>query len=253
MDTRKIVIATSFFSAVLVLSAVVPLGYFGFQLLTEKLEAGQSQVQSVIIELKTEALEEIQAAAKQVADGGADNGAESGSQSDTAVMATLEELKTSVNALRTDQRRLAEDLKRSSGTAMPVASVAPSEPSEETLDQTVFFPMGKIDGPMIDQQVTTAMSRIAEYGRNRACVSNVMGYSDTLGGDKSNLELSQKRAEHVAKSLRDQDVPVGDVKGWGERRLKVHTIDGVQNEQNRRVVIETECNGPVQETTEAVS
>ena len=68
-----------------------------------------------------------------------------------------------------------------------------------------------------------------------------MGFSDTLGGDKSNLALSLQRAEYVASMLRKAQFQVGDVTGWGERWLLIHTVDGIKNDKNRRVVIETAC------------
>ena len=249
MDARKIIIATSFFSAVLVLSVVVPLGYFSFQTLTQRLEAGQAQVQKVVIELKTEALQEIQTATQQING----EGAKTASQTDPAVIAILQELQTNVDALRTDQQQMFEQISAPVEAVGTVSAVVMPGSRDDTLNQTVLFPMGKIAGPKIDQQVATLTLEITEYGLNRDCQSNVMGFSDTLGGDKSNLKLSHDRATHVATLLRAEDIPVGDVKGWGERWLKVHTVDGIENEQNRRVVIETVCDGSMSMSDGAVS
>lgn len=243
MDARKTIIATSFFSAALVLGVIVPLGYFGLQALQLKLETGQSEVQRVIIDLKTEAVKEIRATAEQVAIGLAKNSP----QSDPTIVASLAQLKTDIDALRSDQQKFFEKTERPSrpievvsAPASPV-TLAPPGSRDDTLNQSVFFPLGKITGPIIEKQVVEITQKISAYGLNQQCRSNVMGFSDTLGGDKSNLELSEKRALHVATLLRTKQIVVGDVKGWGERWLKVHTVDGIANEQNRRVVIETLC------------
>jgi len=243
LDARKIIIATSFFSAAIVLGVAVPLGFISLQALDNKLKEGQSEVRSVIIDLKTEALKEIRFASEEAAKSLANNP----TQPDPAIVASLEKLKLSVEELRDGQQQLIEKIKRPPATIASVTPPpSPSPPPgsrDDTLNQTVYFPLGKISGPVIDQQIAAMLPKIAEYGTNQKCQSNVIGFSDTLGGDKSNLELSEKRAMQVATLLRGKQIPVGEVKGWGERWLKVHTVDGIKNEQNRRVVIETVCDG----------
>jgi outer membrane protein OmpA-like peptidoglycan-associated protein len=249
VDDRKTIIATSFLSAVLVLGVVVPLGFVSLQALEKKLETGQSEVQRIVIDLKTEALKEIKIATTQVADGSA--------KTDPAIVASLEQLKANIDELRNDQQQLFETMRNPADTvASAIPAAIPTTPPgsrDDTLNQTVLFPMGKIEGPAIDQQIATMTSEITDYGSNRKCLSNVMGFSDTLGGDKSNLELSQRRAMYVAALLGGNQIPVGDVKGWGERWLKVHTVDGIENEQNRRVVIETVCDSNELESAGAIS
>ena len=248
MDARKVIIATSFFSAMLVLGVVVPLGYFVLQELDQKLETANAEVRSVFIDLKAETLKEIRVAAEQAtkdmaASGGANDGAmKDGMGTNPAIVASLEQLKSELEAVQGSQQRMLEVLNRAPEAVAATTPAAPPPGSrDDTLNQTVFFPLGKITGPVIDQQIATMLPKIADYGRNGTCLSNVLGFSDTLGGDKSNMELSQKRAQHVATLLRAKQIPVGEVKGWGERWLKVHTVDGIKNEQNRRVVIETVC------------
>lgn len=249
MDARKTIIATSFFSAVLVLGAMVPLGYFGLQILDQKLAANQSEVTRVIIDLQTVALKEIQSSTTMTEDGMV----ASGSQTDPAIIASLEKLKTSVDELRSDQQQILAKIAHPDNV---VASISPPiipGSADDTLNQTVLFPMGKIAGPIIDHQIEAMIAKINDYGLNQKCQSDVMGYSDTLGGDKSNLKLSHERATHVASLLRGKQISVGNVKGWGERRLKVHTVDGIQNEENRRVVIETKCDSMPSENAGAMS
>ena len=247
MDAGKTIFATAALSAVLVLGAVAPLGYFGLQAINQKLEAGQSGVQRVVIELKTEALKEIQAVASQAGN----SQMAPVIQPDPVIMASLEQLQTSIVELRIGQQQLLEKISSPLDTMIPAISPSPLLSLEKALNQTVYFPMAETAGPVVDEMVLEIASEIAEHVQNRTCQSSVMGYSDTLGGDKSNLKLSEERANHVANLLRDQQILIGEVKGWGERWLRVHTVDGVQNQQNRRVVVETVCSGTVSENTGA--
>lgn len=322
VDDRKIIVATSFFSALLVLCVIVPLGYFSQQALDQKLADGQNEFKSVIIDLKTETLKEI----KNSAEASPQTVSNNTPQSDPAIVATLESLTSRLDQLQADQKQLFEKSQVSSGAIVaevksaitelksqtlkdikaaadqagkeiaqhsnqptpevvaslgelkiyldeirdgqqqlfekikrpPVTAVTAAPPTppgsrEDTLNQTVYFPLGTVDGPFIDRQIATMIPNISSYGKSGNCHSNVMGFSDTLGGDQSNLVLSEKRAHHVASLLRQKQIHVGDVKGWGERWLKVHTVDGTKNEQNRRVVIETVCDGTSVKTAKKVS
>jgi outer membrane protein OmpA-like peptidoglycan-associated protein len=344
VDDRKVIVATSLFSAVLVLGVVVPLGYFSQQALDQKLADGQDAFKGVIIDLKTETLKEIKNTAAATDKSLANNSP----QTDPAIVASIEALKTQLDQLQVDQKQLFEksqvrsdtivsevksaivsdvkgaiaglksqtlmDIKNAADQAgkeiaknstqtdpavaaelgqlksgfgdlktgfgelkiyldelrdgqkqlfeklkrppVVVASASPPPPPgsrEDTLNQTVYFPLGTVDGPVIDQQIATMTPNITNYSKSEKCHSNVMGFSDTLGGDKSNLKLSEKRAQHVATLLRQNQISVGDVKGWGERWLKVHTVDGIKNEKNRRVVIETVCDGKIIKTAGSVS
>lgn len=239
MNPGKIIIATSFLSAVLVLGAVAPLGYFGLQILNKKLDDGQSEVRRVVIELKTEAIAEIKASAAQASG----NNVSADGEPVPAIMDSLQQLQSNVDDLRQGQQQLIETIATGPAALAPVATPTGVETTEEGLNQTVLFPMGKIKGPGIDEQISAMAVEIVDYGQNRTCVSDVMGHSDTLGGDKGNLKLSKDRARHVASILRGKQIQVGKVIGWGERWLKIHTVDGIQNQQNRRVVVETVCDG----------
>ena len=66
----------------------------------------------------------------------------------------------------------------------------------------------------------------------------IEGHTDAVGSDKSNLVLSDERAESVASLLTEvYGVPPENLQtqGYGERFLKVKTADAEQ--QNRRVTI----------------
>lgn len=237
MDGKKVVIATSITSALIVLIVAAPLGYFGFTQLDQKISSQQEEIKSVVIELKSEALSEIKTVSEQVTkdlkSGGGGNSA--------MVSAEIATLAARLDELRAEQQKLTQLVAPiAENSAKSAAMVAPGS-RDDRQNLTVYFPLGKIQGPMIDKQVAAIIPQIVDYAKAGGCKSNVLGFSDTLGGDKANLALSEKRAQHVASLLRKQDIPVGNVKGWGERWLVVHTVDGVKNEKNRRVVIETHC------------
>lgn len=66
----------------------------------------------------------------------------------------------------------------------------------------------------------------------------IEGHTDAVGSDRSNLVLSDKRAESVASLLTEvYDIPAENLvtQGYGERFLKIKT-DGPEQE-NRRVTI----------------
>jgi outer membrane protein OmpA-like peptidoglycan-associated protein len=81
-------------------------------------------------------------------------------------------------------------------------------------------------------------------GSQSGCVISVAGYADTLGGDKTNLTLSKKRARAIAEKIKTAfagtDVQINEA-AWGERRLHDWTPDNIAKEANRRVDIAVNC------------
>ncbi len=76
------------------------------------------------------------------------------------------------------------------------------------------------------------------------CTISVAGYADTLGGDRVNLQISQKRAQNIAQKIKAAMPGVTvNVAAWGERRLQKWTPDGTADESNRRVDIAVNCKG----------
>ena len=237
MDGKKVIIGTSIASAIIVLAVAAPLGYFGLKQLDQKITTQQAEIKSVVIELKAEALSEIKSVSEQVS-----KDLKSRSGGDSLTLSTeITTLTQRVEELRAEQQKLTQLVAPLAATSSQNSAMVAPGSREDRLNQTVYFPLGKIQGPMIDKQIAAIIPIIMDYSKVGNCKSNVLGFSDTLGGDKANLALSEKRAQHVSSLLRKQAIPVGNVKGWGERWLVVHTIDGVKNEKNRRVVIETHC------------
>lgn len=68
---------------------------------------------------------------------------------------------------------------------------------------------------------------------------SIVGYADTVGSDKYNQVLSEKRANSIAASLSKSgaDKKKMTLAGRGERELAVPTKDNVREQKNRRVEI----------------
>jgi len=153
-----------------------------------------------------------------------------------------------VEKVRSEQVGIAERLAvLQDKPAAPVVMAPPPAGSGLRTTHTVYFPLGAISGSVIDEQIAKLLApvrdRLAEAAAKDTCRIDVSGFSDTLGNDNANLKLSQDRADYVAAKLRTEGLTVSHVKGWGERRLKIHTLDATKNELNRRVEVETWCEG----------
>jgi len=67
----------------------------------------------------------------------------------------------------------------------------------------------------------------------------VIGYTDTLGTNEDNLELSKNRANWIAKEITKNSAKKFqlEVMGYGEHGLKVQTSDETPEPLNRRALI----------------
>ncbi len=70
----------------------------------------------------------------------------------------------------------------------------------------------------------------------------VAGHADRSGPEAYNLDLSRRRAQHVAAWLIDNGIPamVVTTEAYGETEPEVPTADGVRESANRRVVLDIE-------------
>jgi outer membrane protein, adhesin transport system len=85
-----------------------------------------------------------------------------------------------------------------------------------------------------------AFQKVVERIKARATVDiTVAGYADTVASEKLNEALALKRAEAVAKRLKDSGAShvAIEVEGYGKRVLEVPTPDNVNEPRNRRVVV----------------
>jgi outer membrane protein OmpA-like peptidoglycan-associated protein len=105
---------------------------------------------------------------------------------------------------------------------------------------TVTFATGSAEVPMSQartlRKVADAMEKVLDKDPGETFL--IEGHTDAVGSDKSNLVLSDQRAESVASLLTEvYGIPPENLQtqGYGERFLKVRTQTAEQ--QNRRVTI----------------
>ncbi|MGC4407497.1 hypothetical protein D4A92_18685 [Rhizobium rosettiformans] len=105
---------------------------------------------------------------------------------------------------------------------------------------TITFPSGSAEVPLEQartlRRVAQAMEKLLENDPGEVFL--IEGHTDAVGSDRSNLILSDKRAETVANLLTEvYGIPPENmsVQGYGERFLKIRTEAAEQ--QNRRVAI----------------
>jgi outer membrane protein OmpA-like peptidoglycan-associated protein len=80
---------------------------------------------------------------------------------------------------------------------------------------------------------------VADAGARPAVDVSVIGHADTVGNEKSNEELSLKRAQFVADLLKSKGLKVHalSIESHGKRNLLVRTPDNTPETKNRRVEV----------------
>jgi outer membrane protein OmpA-like peptidoglycan-associated protein len=101
----------------------------------------------------------------------------------------------------------------------------------------VYFPFDQYILTPEAQQVVQQAADYAKSGNATRIV--VVGHTDTSGGVKYNLRLSERRAKAVADAMVNLGVPqtVMNVDWKGKTDLAVPTPDGVKEPLNRRSTI----------------
>lgn len=124
-----------------------------------------------------------------------------------------------------------DEVKRSSRIRDTVRRVEIGDLTFDTGEATV-------ERDQVGSLTKVANAIIGLIERNPGEVFLIEGHTDAVGSDESNLELSDRRAETVAKLLTDlYDVPPENLvtQGYGERYLKVETED--EERANRRATV----------------
>lgn len=235
-------------SAVVVGGSVLAAGYFGFETLRDEFRARQVETRDAVVALKTETVKAVQTAQSETVEKLASLKGEAGSTAAIAaqgqISTDLVALKTIAETIRSEQKMISEKFTALAEHGIKAAS-APGAmampPTHSALASSIYYPLAVAKGPQIDEQVRRIVPMLKEKTTGGACRVSVSGYSDTLGNDAKNLKLSQERADYVAAQLRMHGLTVKSVIGWGERQLKVYTMDATKNEQNRRVVVDMDC------------
>ena len=106
----------------------------------------------------------------------------------------------------------------------------------ELLPYEIYFDWDKSD---IDYKFIPQIKDIAEKALSSKETIIIQGHTDSSGTPEHNKELSYKRAENVGKIIMSYGIPKENItlQGVGSTDPKIKTKDGVQQPENRRVVI----------------
>jgi outer membrane protein OmpA-like peptidoglycan-associated protein len=193
-------------------------------------------------------LAKIEAATVQAGAGGSD-----------AIENAVNDLKKNIDEAASLRTKLADEIGRLEEAIKSAAKPKPSEvvvvyldmPHDAPMPQTTatvsplriqFKEVGSADD---DGQAAMIVAKLRDIVKDRKdCTISVAGYADTLGGDKTNLALSKKRARVIAEKLKaafaGKPVQINE-SAWGERRLANWTPDEIGRETNRRVDVAVSC------------
>ncbi|MEK9724231.1 MAG: OmpA family protein [Rhodospirillaceae bacterium] len=237
--------------AVLAVAALVPAGYYGLPLLQAHMLGAEAPPSAVFVQLKAETIADIRAVKTEtLAEIKKVGGQMTAQAGGAALKPEIAELRAAVDSLKAGQQEIVQQLAGIAAAPKPMqaklpkpAAVAPVKSTDRT--HTIYFPKGIAHNAQIDADVAQVLPKLQAKAEGATCRVRVAGFADTLGNDDANLRLSQKRAEYVAAKLKAGGVAVDAVHSWGERRLKVRTLDGTDNSLNRRVVITQDCGVPV--------
>ncbi|HEU4405448.1 MAG TPA: OmpA family protein [Polyangiaceae bacterium] len=119
------------------------------------------------------------------------------------------------------------------GVALTPWSV--SIPHEEVNFATGSAQIGASEQPKLEASYAKIADAVAKHEALGRVTLFVAGHTDTVGGDASNLRLSQQRAQAIAAWFRKRGVKVGIAyEGFGESSPLVKTADEVDEPRNRR-------------------
>jgi outer membrane protein OmpA-like peptidoglycan-associated protein len=101
----------------------------------------------------------------------------------------------------------------------------------------LYFDQGTVQ--LVPQSVRVLASLREEIAGRSGPEVEVIGHTDTVGGDEDNDRLSMRRAEEVMNWLVGQGFDKSQLSavGRGERELKEATADNISSSANRRVEV----------------
>ncbi len=115
----------------------------------------------------------------------------------------------------------------------PVAAAPAPPPDAQTF--VLYFGTGDFEVDIAAEAVLSQVRAVAS--KMAGAKITVIGFTDTEGTSKHNLELSDQRAEAVARALADAAAQKIDTLSFGQYNQAVPTGDGVEEALNRRVEI----------------
>jgi len=156
-------------------------------------------------------------------------------------------LKTTASAAQMAAQQAAQKVEKAVAVVRAPKPPPPEVTSSIPVAQPLIVRFGAAGRGHLDAQTAKVIANLKTIMKSRhGCAISVAGYTDTLGRDDVNLDVSKERADAVAAKLKTafagQKVQIDSV-GWGERQLKVWTPDGRREIANRRVAISVDCKG----------
>ena len=102
---------------------------------------------------------------------------------------------------------------------------------------TLYFASGSVE--LLPASARLFPEILAAIQQRSPTRITIVGHSDTMGDEASNLDLSLRRAQAVKRQLVDKGVgdTFMDVTSHGEENPLVQTADNVANAENRRVEV----------------
>jgi outer membrane protein OmpA-like peptidoglycan-associated protein len=182
-----------------------------------------------------------------------------GTSKPDALANAVGDLKKNIDEAAALRTKLADAVGRLDDAVKTAAKPKPSEvvvvyldlPDKSRMPHTVatvsplqiqFKNIGSADD---EGQAAMIVAKLKDIVKDRkGCTISVAGFADTLGGDRTNLTLSKKRARVIAAKLKTafagQPVQINE-SAWGERRLADWTPDHTADKANRRVDVAVSC------------
>lgn len=111
------------------------------------------------------------------------------------------------------------------------------EDTPKLMQYMIYFGSGST---AINESAKVELQKAVEYMKSQSnSIVTVIGHSDTLGDQTSNMKLSLKRTLQVKEYLESQGLDIKELttEYYGENTPLVKTKDGVSNAKNRRVEI----------------
>jgi phosphate transport system substrate-binding protein len=90
----------------------------------------------------------------------------------------------------------------------------------------------------LDSRATRDVDRLVTFlGNHRSGKLLLLGFSDAVGSDASNVRLSRERAEAVSRELAARGVRASAIDGFGSELPLASNDDPLGREKNRRVEV----------------
>jgi outer membrane protein OmpA-like peptidoglycan-associated protein len=144
----------------------------------------------------------------------------------------LEECRGRFNdALRTAQNAVEPQMTES----------APEAPEQESMEPESFTVYFGFDSAQLTSEARNTLGQVADAAEaNPEAEISATGFTDTVGPEDYNQDLSFRRAQTVKDALSGRGVEADRIgtAARGESQLAVETADGVREPRNRRVEIQ---------------